>query len=728
MGVVYAAHDDRLSRPLAIKMVRHAAGDTSAHERLSREARAAASINHPSICQLYEIGEEDGEIFLAMELLQGESLAARIARGPMSVADVVSTALGMLTGLDALHRAGLAHRDLKPSNVFLTPHGVKLLDFGLAREVDAVTGSTQILLTTPGTIVGTPQYAAPEMLRGEGIDPRSDVFAAGAVIYEMLAGRPPFAGRTAVELFHAICYEQPPVLTGEPAIMALDRVINRALAKVPQDRYQTADALAQELRAALLLAGTQGVGAARAVTRLIALPLRILRPDPETEFLAFSLPDAVTSSLSSLQSVVLRSSLVAARFAGSTPDLKAIAAEADVDVVLAGTLMRAGDRLRVTMELLEAPAATVLWSHSAQGPVSDLFALQDDLTRGIVQALALPLTAREQKMLRHDVPSTPRAYAHYLRANEVSRETGQWRVARDLYLECIDEDPRYAPAWAALGRLHRLIAKYHEGSAPEGYARAEGALKRALELNPDLSVAENVYAHLEVDLGRASEAMVRLVRLAGTRSADPELFAGLVHACRYCGLLRASIAAFERAQRLDPGIRASIAHTWFMFGEYERAISGDNETIPYMRNAALIMMGRREEALVSLRAIDDRMPGLLISFTSALRHLLEGNIDESRAALQPIMAAKDPEARFYLARQLSHIGDTSDALAVLRGVVNDGFFCLPAMVRDPWLDPLRALPEFNEILTLAEERHRAAIVSFLTSGGDRVLGVNHPAQ
>ncbi len=165
-----------------------------------------------------------------------------------------------------------------------------------------------------------------------------------------------------------------------------------------------------------------------------------------------------------------------------------------------------------------------------------------------------------------------------------------------------------------------------------------------------------------------------------------------------------------------------------MLGEYERAISGDNETIPYMRNAALIMMGRREEALVSLRAIDDRMPGLLISFTSGLRHLLEGNIEESRAALRPIMAAKDPEARFYLARQLSHIGDTSDALAVLRGVVNDGFFCLPAMVRDPWLDPLRALPEFNEILTLAEERHRAAIVSFLTSGGDRVLGVNHPAQ
>jgi tetratricopeptide (TPR) repeat protein len=370
----------------------------------------------------------------------------------------------------------------------------------------------------------------------------------------------------------------------------------------------------------------------------------------------------------------------------------------------------------------------VLWSHSAQGPVSDLFALQDDLTQGIVQALALPLTAREQKMLRHDVPSTPRAYAHYLRANEVSRETGQWRVARDLYLDCIDEDPRYAPAWAALGRLHRLIAKYHEGSAPEGYARAELALKRALELNPDLSVAENVYAHLEVDLGRASEAMVRLIRLAGTRSAEPELFAGLVHACRYCGLLRASIAAFERAQRLDPGIRASIAHTWFMLGDYERAIGGDNEAIPYMRNAALIMMGRQEEALASLRAIDERMPGLLISFTSSLRHLLEGNIEDSRAALQPIMAAKDPEARFYLARQLSHIGDTSGAVGVLRGVVNDGFFCLPAMVRDPWLDPLRALPEFNEILTLAEGRHRAAIVSFLTSGGDRVLGVNHPAQ
>ncbi len=279
MGVVYSAYDDRLGRPVAIKMIKAAVAEPGARDRLRREARSAASVNHPAICQLYEIGEEQGELFLAMELLQGESLAARIARGTMPLGEAVSTAIGFLTGLEALHQQNLVHRDLKPSNIFLTPHGIKLLDFGLTVQVEGTTDETAVRLTALGTIVGTPQYAAPEQLRGETGDVRTDLFAAVVVLYEMLTGKPPFSGHTAIEVLHAITYDQPPVLTGGPAVAAIDRVVYRALAKRPEERYQNAGAMMQDLRAAMVLGDTSTVALPRMVTRLIVLPFRMLRPD-----------------------------------------------------------------------------------------------------------------------------------------------------------------------------------------------------------------------------------------------------------------------------------------------------------------------------------------------------------------------------------------------------------------------------------------------------------------
>ena len=726
MGIVYAARDPQLGRPVAIKTLRAASRDVVARERLAREARTAAGLNHPAICQLYEIGEDDGELYLAMELLEGESLASRIGRETLTVSEAVSVALGMLAGIEALHRHGVVHRDLKPSNVFLTPHGVKLLDFGVAAAAGNDPASTVTRLTTPGMLIGTPQYCAPEQLRGEAADARTDIFAAGAIVYEMLSGQSPYQGATPMDVFHNILYSEPPVLTGGPAVAALDRVIHRALSKRREDRYQTAEALAQELRSALLLADTQPV-AARPVTRLIVLPLRVLRPDPETDFLAFSLADAITSSLSALQQLVVRSSVVAGRFAGGTPDLKALAAEAGVDVAVTGTMLRAGDQLRVTTQLLEAPSGTVLCSHSAQAHVGDLFALQDELTTRIVDALSLPLTAGERRLLRQDVPSTPHAYERYLRANELSRDTKQWKTARSLYQECLSEDPHYAPAWAALGRVHRLISKYLVGEDSSTLEHAETALKRALELNPDLSSAENTYAHLEVDLGRATDSMSRLIRLAKTRSSDPDLFAGLVHACRYCGLLRASLAAFEHARRLDPRVRSSVAQTFFMLGDYERVLEFDVEGIPYVRNVALTMLGRVDEAMASLMTIDERIASRLVSFTTALRLLLDGKNEESIAAINSLLTFHDPEARYYVGRHLARAGDGRGALTALEWAVDNGFFCGPALEHDPWLDSLRARPGFAAIVRRAEARHRDAIVTFLTAEGDRVLGLGQPA-
>jgi serine/threonine protein kinase/tetratricopeptide (TPR) repeat protein len=723
MGEVYRAKDTRLGRSVAIKTVRGTASDDRARARLWQEARAAASVSHPNVCQIYDIGEHGGEVYLAMELLEGESLTARIARGPLLLDETVQLALPMLAALDALHRQGLVHRDLKPSNIFLTPHGLKLLDFGLARPAYQALAETEARLTFPGSVVGTPQYMAPEQLLNQPVDARTDVFTAGAVIFEMLTGRRPFVADSLIQIAHAVVYEQPPALAGSPGITAIDRVIHRALAKKPPDRYETAEAMAQDLRAALLVADPGGPVRARPVTRLIVLPFRILRSDPETDFLAFSLPDAITGSLSGLESLVVRSSATAARVATDAPDLKRIAEAADVDIVMTATLLRAGDQLRVSTQLVEAPGGTVIWSLISQVPLGDVFKLQDELTQRIVASLSLPLTAREERMLKHDVPSSAMAYESYLRANQLSTDSAHWELARDLYLRCVEEDPRYSPAWARLGRMYRVLGKYFRQGRDENLALAEDAFKRALEINPDLALAHNLYAHLQVDLGRAQDAMIRLLERAKRRGADPELFAGLVHACRYCGLLEGSVAAYEQARRLDPKIHTSIAHTYFMLGDYARCIATEIDE-PYVASLALGALGRGKEAISRLKGIEQGVHKVR-DFVVAGRALLEGDRVESLGALHRIIESDffDPEGLYYVSRQFAFLGELERALSLLTHVVEGGFLCFSMMARDPWLDPLRTDPRFISVLRRAEACRRDAVAAFFQTGGDRVLGV-----
>ena len=422
MGVVYAARDEKLERAVALKTMSSIARDDTARKRFWREARAAASVNHPNVCQLYEIGEDRGELFIAMELLEGQSLAARLQAGPMSVAETLPLALGMLAALQALHARGIVHRDLKPSNVFLTPHGVKLLDFGLALPSGSAiaASSDETPLTGTGVIIGTPRYMAPEQVTGEAQDARSYLFAAGAILFEMLAGRPAFTGRNAVEILHATLHEQPPALTGSPAVAAVDRVIRRALAKRPAERPASAEVMADELRAVRGVVGDDTPALARALTRIVVLPFRVLRPDPETDFLAFSLPDAIATSLSGIRSLVVRSSATAARFAGEAPDLKALAAAADVDRVVLGTLLRSGDQVRAAAQLVEAPSGTLVTSQTVQAPLGDLFRLQDDIARRVVEALSLPLGGSGISPFP-DAPHVARAYELYHRAIEMAR-------------------------------------------------------------------------------------------------------------------------------------------------------------------------------------------------------------------------------------------------------------------------------------------------------------------
>jgi serine/threonine protein kinase len=725
MGVVYAAHDDRLDREIAIKMMR--ASDAIARERLVREARAAAKLSHTNICRLYEIGEADGELFIAMELLEGEPLSARLERGPMSVTEAGPIGLSILDALGALHAAGLVHRDLKPSNVFLTPGGVKLLDFGVAFNSVGQDPTAETRLTLPGSIIGTPHYMAPEQATGGSLDARVDLFALGAILFEALAGRPAFGGATLVDVLHAVMHEQPPVLTGSPAVVAVDRVLHRALAKRPEDRFQRAADMARALRQAMAIAETGEVAGARAAIRLIVLPFRMLRPDPQVDWLPFSLADAITASLSGLETLVVRSSHTAAQYGSQALDLKKIAAEAEVDAVVTGTLLSSGERLRVSAQLVEAPSGTVLRSETTETSLGDVFQLQDELTRRIVETLKVPLSAREKRALDRDVPGSPEAYEFYLRANNLATSAQQWPVARDLYLRSIELDGNYAPAWARLGRIHRVLAKYgfvrdHQEEA----RRAEAAFRRALDLNPDLSIAHNLFTAFEVEAGRAEDAMLRLLGRLGDRREDPELLAGLVVACRYCGLLEASVGAYEEAKRLDPSVRTSVAHSFFMLGDYERAIAADVEEPAYVTFMALMHMGREDEARALAeqalaRAYNPHLTEIVRLIQAVLTRDQALGTEAARKARGIGSAFEDPEGFFYWGISVAAAGNKALALELLAQAVRGGFAGDRAIVGEPWLDSLRGEPEFIRLVRVAEERRRKAAAAFASAGGAHML-------
>ena len=725
MGEVYRALDPRLEREVAIKVLRSLASNAETQARLWREARSAASVSHPGICQIYDVGESDERLFIVMELLTGDSLAMRLKDGALKPDEAVTTALGILGALSALHSRQIVHRDLKPSNVFLTDGGIKLLDFGLARSSEP-SGSEQTITKT-GMVVGTPRYMAPEQWAEGTLDPRSDLFAAGAILFEMLSGQPAFPGNDLMQVYHAIMSGQPAALAGSASVSAIDGVIHRALEKRPEDRYQSADAMAQALRSAMTLSTDTSTVTVRPTTRLIAVPFRMLRPDPDVDFLSFSLPDAILTSLAGIQSLVVRSTLAGAGYTSDEGiNLKKIAVDAGVDVVLCGTLLRAGGQIRVTAQLLEAPSGTILWSKTIQLEMKDIFDVQDQLARAIVESLSIPLSSGDQRRLRRDLPASARAYEFYLRGNQLAYDISMLQVAGDMYQSAVDEDPGFAPAWAKLGRVHRVLAKYGVEGRDEHFRKADESFRRALEINPDLSIAHNLYTNFEIEsLGRAKEAVARLLGRTRAQAADPELFAGLVVACRFCGLLDASLAADRHARRLDPAIRTSVAYTHFMRGDWERAVNADGDDPRWITNWSLPMLGRTADAIASYRANEQRpLPPMVHLWLRASRQLLEGDRDEALASIDQFstMHAFDPEGVYFIVRALAKLDQPSPALDLLEHhVVEAGFFCYQAFVSDPWLDSVRGERRFNAIVRRAQERSQDAEAEFRRLGGDRLL-------
>ena len=730
MGVVYKAEDSRLGRVVALKVIREFDGDDSRRRRFWKEARAAAQVAHPNACRIYDIAEEQDRLVLVMEFIEGESLARRVERGSLPAQEAGQIALALLSALDAFHKIGIVHRDLKPSNIVLSNGGTKLLDFGIAKHLPLnsleETMATLGDATAPGIFLGTPRYASPEQFRGRSVDARSDLFSLGVILYEMLTGKTPFAGGTFGEMAHAVLQGSPPALSGSPAIAAMGRIVHRALSREPQDRYASAGAMAADLRATLQMDGIVERARAHPLRRIIVLPFRMLRPSEDIQFLAYSLPEAITVSLAGLENLVVRSSIAASRYSADAPDLQKIAKEAEVDVVLTGALLSVGERLRITTQLIEVPSGTLLWSHSSQATNRELLELHDDLVGRVVESLLPSLTAQEHQSLQQDRPASPTVYQLYLQANESSRQWENLPGAIEMYERCVSLDPSYAAAWARLGRARWLCDKYRLGSL-EGLGAAGEAFQTALRLNPNLTLAHNLYTHVQIDHGRPLNALRRLLSRAQQRRSDAELFAGLGHVCRYCGLLRPALVAHQEARRLDPLISTSVMHTYFMLGDYERALENSGGDYGYGTALVLGMTGRVVEAISMLRQRELAKPWRLGKlYLTSLRTLLEGKREESLAVCEELMqdTFRDPEGMFYLARQLGYLGDEAKALEMLSRTIDHGFFCHQAMLRDPWFDSLRGRTEFTTLLNKAHQLHREALTAFLAGGGASLLGIH----
>jgi serine/threonine protein kinase len=730
MGVVYKAEDPRLERVVALKVIREFEGDSSRRRRFWQEARAAAQVAHPNACRIYDIAEEQDCLVLVMEFIEGESLARRIKRGSLPAQEAGQITLALLSALEAFHKIGIVHRDLKPTNIVLSNGGTKLLDFGIVKHVrsnaNEETAATLGDATAPGIFLGTPRYASPEQFRDRPVDARSDIFSLGVVLFEMLTGKPPFSGETFAELAHAVLEGSPPALSGSPAISAMGRIVHRALSREPQDRYPSAEAMAADLRATLQMEGIETNAQAQPLRRIIVLPFRMLRPSEDIQFLAYSLPEAITVSLAGLENLVVRSSLAASRYSTDAPDLQKIAKEAEVDVVLTGALLSVGDRLRITAQLVEVPSGTLLWSHSSQATNRELLELHDDLVGRVVESILPSLTAQEHQSLQQDRPASPTVYQLYLQANELSRQWENLPGSIEMYERCVTLDSSYAAAWARLGRARWLCDKYKAGSL-EGLSAADEAFQTALRLNPNLTLAHNLYTHVQIDQGRSLEAMRRLLGRAQQRRSDAELFAGLGHVCRYCGLLRPALIAHQEARRLDPLIPTSVMHTYFMLGDYERALENSGGDYGYGTALVLGMTGRVEEAVSMLRQRELDKPWRLGKlYLTSLRTLLEGKREESLAVSDELMQAtfRDPEGMYYLARQLAYLGQQAQALDTLSRAIDNGFFCHQAMLRDSWLDSLRTKTEFKALLGKAHQLHREGLTAFLAGGGASLLGIH----
>jgi serine/threonine protein kinase/Tfp pilus assembly protein PilF len=765
MGVVYEAEDLKLGRHVALKFIPdNLTGDPKSLERFEREARAASQLNHPNICTIHGIEDNNGHPFIVMEKLEGQSLKQRIAGQAMETEKVLEIAVQVADALVASHSKGIVHRDIKPANIFLTPSGqVKVLDFGLAKLVNHI-GTEEDgdnSLTAVGVIPGTAVYMSPEQARSETLDARSDLFSFGVVVYEMSTGKKPFSGNNSLVTLDAVLHQKPapprdlnPKLPGE-----LEGIIGKAMEKDRRQRYQSAAEMKSDLQLlkretesgqiksgthsarlrvatktfgrnsrllTYLLLGTLGllitvlaaggtwwykhreVTNAQQRNAIAVLPLQNLNGDFSVDYLRFALADELTSVLTYSRSLEVRPSSVTRKYVALDLDPHKVGAELRVGRLITGHFRRQGDQLTVTLEAIDVPTDRLLWQSSVTARADDLIGLQQQLSAQVQNGLLPMLGGTGGAIDTASRPKSQEAYDLYLHSLALPHDPGPNKDAIAVLEHVVGVDPRYAPAWEALGKRYYFDSTYG-GGGEDKFQQSNTAYERAISLDPNrVAAASNLITNRveRGELGRAYDAAADLVRRR-PQSADAHF--ALSYVLRYAGMLDKAGEECNVARALDPGDFnfRSCAWAFVETGNTERAmdfvhLDAGSEwaawVTPYIDLAEGKVAAAREDVKNMGKASTYHRELMAACVAQQRPADMDRIVRETESS---VMIESDPEAWYHVGALMAYCGQKEPALRLLKAAVQQNYCAHSALLDDPLLKGLRKETAFSDVLTAA---------------------------